>query len=87
MIGYVYILEDDNSMYYIGSSTEPDIRFNRHLSGWVHTTARMKNPRRVFLQEFETIKKAKKIELKLKKLKRKDYIKRIIQDGYIKMGF
>ena len=45
----------------------------------------MKNPQRVFCQEFPTIEEAKKVELKLKKLKRKDYIEKIVKDGYIKM--
>jgi len=85
MKGYVYILQDDNERYYIGSSTNPDQRFIRHLSGFVFTTHRMKNPKMIFSQEFPTIQEAKNVELRLKKLKRKDYIKKIITDGYIKM--
>jgi predicted GIY-YIG superfamily endonuclease len=85
MSGYVYILEDDNQKYYIGSSTKPLERYKRHLSGFVFTTHRMKNPKLIFVQEFETIQLAAKIEKRLKKLKRKDYIEKIIEDGYIKM--
>jgi predicted GIY-YIG superfamily endonuclease len=85
MVGYVYILEDELGTYYIGSSTNPDQRYKRHLSGFVHTTRRMRNPKTVFCQKFESIQLAKRIESKLKKLKRKDYIRKIIDDGYIKM--
>jgi predicted GIY-YIG superfamily endonuclease len=85
MKGFVYILEDDNHKYYIGSSTKPIERYERHLSGFVYTTHRMKNPKLIFIQEFPTILEAKRIELKLKKLKRKDYLTKIIKDGHIKM--
>lgn len=85
MKGYVYILKDDWEKYYIGSTTNPPQRYTRHLSGFVYTTHRMSNPKMVLCQEFPSIKEAKKIELRLKKLKRKDYIEKIVQDGFIKM--
>ena len=85
MPGFVYILEDDMHMFYIGSSTDVEARFKRHLSGFVHTTHRMKNPKIVLSQEYPTIQEAKSVELKLKKLKRKDYIQKIVRDGKINM--
>ena len=85
MKGFVYILEDDLGKYYIGSTTDPYERYKRHLSGFVYTTHRMKNPRMILCQEFPHISDAKRIELKLKALKRKDYITKIVKDGYIKM--
>jgi len=45
----------------------------------------MKNPKLVFKQEFGSLAIARKIERKIKKLKRKDYIEKIVTDGYIKM--
>jgi len=45
----------------------------------------MENPRVVFSQQYPTIEEARKIEQRLKKLKRKDYITKIINDGYIKI--
>jgi len=71
-------------MFYIGSSTKPSERFKRHLSGFVHTTSRMKNPKLVLIQEYPTIDEARVIERRLKKLKRKDYIRKIILEGNIK---
>ena len=85
MAGYVYILVDDNDRHYIGSSAEPKHRYKRHLSGFVYTTSRMKNPKMVLCQKFETIQQARRVELKIKKLKRRDYVEKIVQDGYIKM--
>ncbi len=85
MKGFVYILKDDNHRYYIGSSTNPQQRYERHLSGFVYTTRRMKNPKIIFTQEFPTIQEARRVELRLKKLKRKDYIEKIIKDGHIKI--
>ena len=85
MSGFVYIMEDDSKKYYIGSCKDVDIRYKRHLTGWVYTTNRMKNPRVVLSQEYPTIEEARKVERRLKNLKRKDYIEKIIRDGYIKL--
>jgi len=38
-----------------------------------------------FSQEYPTLTEARTIEKKIKKLKRKDYIEKIIKDGYIKI--
>ncbi|MBI2356227.1 MAG: GIY-YIG nuclease family protein [Candidatus Doudnabacteria bacterium] len=81
MPGFVYILEDDLNKYYIGSCENIDARYKRHLTGWVATTNRMKNPRVALSQKYPTIEEARRIERKLKRLKRKDYIRKIIKDG------
>ena len=39
----------------------------------------------IFSQEYETIDEARSVELKIKKLKRRDYLEKIIKDGYIKV--
>ncbi len=39
----------------------------------------------VLKQEYNTLSEARIIEMKLKKLKRHDYIKKIVENGYIKM--
>ncbi len=41
--------------------------------------------RLMFQQEYATLGEARKIENKLKKFKRKDFIKKIIKDRYIKI--
>lgn len=85
MAGFVYILEDDLNKYYIGSCVDIDVRYKRHLAGSTPTTRRMKNPKIALSQKYTTIEAARKVERKLKKLKRKDYITKIIKDRYIKI--
>lgn len=84
-MGYVYFLEDSKGKYYIGSTTDLDRRLRQHFSGHTHTTKRMLNLKLVFSQKFDNLEDARKIELKLKRLKRKDYLKRIVEDGHINM--
>jgi len=45
----------------------------------------MNQPRLVLKKEYETLGEARKIERKIKKLKRKDYVEKIIKDGDIKL--
>ena len=86
MKGFVYILKDANNRFYIGSTDDVERRLYQHSRGSTHTTHRMNNPVLVFSQEFGSLEKAREIERKLKKLKRKDYIEKIILDGYIKVA-
>lgn len=86
MKGYVYILKSDSSRYYIGSTSDVARRFIQHNSGHTHTTCRMNNLELVFTQEFETLEKARQIERKIKSWKRKDFIEKIISDGFIKIS-
>ena len=85
MKGYVYILQGTDSRFYIGSTDDPDRRMRQHENGHTHTTHRMGIKKLVFIQIFNSLAEARKIELKLKKLKRRDYIEKIVKDGYIKM--
>jgi len=45
----------------------------------------MKIPKLVFSQEYPSIEIARKVERKIKKLKRKDYIEKMVAEGYIKI--
>jgi len=54
------------------------------LGGFTPTTKRFGEIKLVFRQEFPTLKEARQIERKIKQLKRKDYVKKIIEDGFIK---
>ena len=86
MTGYVYILQSDSGMYYIGSTNNLDRRIDEHLRGKTHTTSRMKNIKLVFSQEFPSLIIARQIERKIKSWKRKDFIDKIVRDGYIKVS-
>ena len=85
MKGFVYILKDSDYKFYIGSTNNMARRLAHHKYGGTHTTRKMKNPEPVLVQECKELKEARKIELKLKKLKRRDFIEKIIKDGYIKI--
>ena len=83
--GYVYILKDRNGKFYVGSTDDLERRFKQHKNGHTQTTRNMNDFEIVLKQEYESLKLARKIELKIKKLKRKDYIEKMINDGYIRM--
>ena len=85
-MAYVYILEglrDDR--YYIGSTINLEKRFVHHKSGGTPSTKGFGGVKMVFSQYYDNIQDARRVERKLKKLKRKDYVKKIISDGYIKI--
>ncbi|MBA7698632.1 hypothetical protein ES703_107311 [subsurface metagenome] len=83
---YVYILESvRDNRYYIGSTKNLNDRLRHHKGGFTHSTKRFGDVKLVLKQKFPSLEKARYIEKKLKNLKRKDYLKKIIEDGYIKL--
>lgn len=86
-MSYVYILKSErNNKYYIGSTENYIRRVKQHKSGNVTFTRNIRPIKLVLVQEYSDIVTARKIEKRLKKLKRKDYIDKIVKDGYIRMG-
>ena len=86
MKGFVYILRDlSNNRFYVGSTCNIKRRIYHHKHGHTYTTRKMAKIELAFSQEFKSIDLARKVEAKLKKLKRKDYIEKIVSDGFIKM--
>ncbi len=85
-MAFVYILESELGAYYIGSTLDIVERVRHHSGGFTPSTKRLGKIHLVLKQEYPTLKQARRVELKLKKLKRKDYIRKIIQEGYIKMS-
>ena len=84
MKGYVYILKGQNGRLYIGSTNNIKRRVKQHITGHTQTTRNMKELVLAFSQEYKSIEIARKIERKLKSLKRKDYIEKIITDKTIR---
>jgi predicted GIY-YIG superfamily endonuclease len=82
---YVYILENEESKYYVGSTTDLERRMEHHMGGYTPSTHRMGKLRLVLLQEYKTLLEARRVEFKLKSLKRHDYIANIVKDGFIKI--
>jgi len=85
MKGYVYILKDEGGKLYVGSTNDIKRRMSQHNIGHTQTTKNMKSLRLVLFQEYESLEVARKAERKIKKLKRRDYVERMISDGYIKI--
>ena len=76
----IYIIQSiKNNRYYIGSTENITLRLLAHNQGKVVATKYMKPWKLKFFMPYPTIKSAKQIEYKLKRLKRKDII-----DGIIK---
>ena len=61
-------------------------RLKHHKGGYTPSTKRLGEITLVFSREYSSLEKAREIELRLKKLKRKDYITKVIQEGFIRMG-
>ncbi len=86
MKAYIYILKDKNGKFYIGSTSDVYRRLRQHLLGHTQTTRNMDSPRIVLTQEVDSLLVARRIESKLKRMKRKDFIEKIVADGYIKLA-
>lgn len=85
-MAYVYILKSlVNNRYYIGSTNDIEKRFREHNSGISKYTRLTKPFKIAFVQEYNTIQKARKIELKLKRFKNKKIIDKIVEEKIIKM--
>ena len=84
-MAWVYILRMQNGQYYIGSTDDITRRLKQHENKNTATTARLKVDRMMLKQQYKTLKEARLIEQKIKKLKRRDYIEKMIKDGYIKV--
>jgi len=86
-MGWVYILQEtDDGRFYIGSTNNLEHRIKQHKNGHTQTTRNFNNPELVFSQKYPTLADARKIKYKLTHLKRRDYLKKIIFDGSIRMN-
>jgi len=79
----VYILKNADNGYYVGSTNNIDRRLFEHNSNTVIATKGRGPWLLVFIQEVETTQQARKIEYRLKRLKRRDYIDKIVQEQNI----
>ena len=79
----LYSAKSQSKSYYIGSTLNIKKRLYQHNHGQVESTKNKRSYKLVFHQEFSNIKIANKIEHKIKKWKRRDFIEKIIKDGKI----
>jgi len=82
---YVYFLKTESGKYYTGSTINLDTRVKHHHSGFTPSTKRLGKVELIFYQEYSTLRAARSVERKLKKLKRRDYIEKIIKEGKIRL--
>ena len=84
-MGFLYIIQSKiNDAYYIGSSTDFEKRLIQHNRGLNISTRKRGSWELVFVQKFETLKKARQVEYKLKNKKSKVIIEKIVKDQEIK---
>ncbi|MBI5149239.1 MAG: GIY-YIG nuclease family protein [Candidatus Omnitrophica bacterium] len=83
-MAFVYILESlKTGRYYIGSTNDAKKRLESHNAAQVPATRNFRPYRQVFLARYDDMKTARRVELRLKGLKRRDYIAKIIESGKI----
>jgi putative endonuclease len=85
-MAWVYILETISRKYYVGSTTNLKLRVRQHLNGQSRSTKALGAQKLVLSHQYKTLKEARAVEAKIKRLKRRDYIEKMIQDGYIKLS-
>lgn len=84
-MAWVYILLTKSGKYYVGSTTDIDERLKHHFGGYTPSTKSLGVEQLLLKQEYKTLREARSVEMKIKKLKRKDYLEKIVKDGYIKL--
>ena len=78
-------MQDEEGKFYVGSTSDIERRIKQHSSNHTQTTRNMKKPMLVLSQEYANLKTARSIERRIEKLKRKDYIEKMVKEGHIKM--
>jgi len=85
--GFLYILQSEkNGRYYIGSTDDIARRLGEHNRGHTKSTANLVPWKLVFCQKYQSVVVARQMELRLKKFKNREIIKRIIIEQKIKAG-
>jgi len=82
----VYILKSKSGRFYVGSTDNLERRLHQHALGHTQTTHNMKSCVLVLKQHYPSLEVARKIERKIKQLKRKDYVEKMVREGYIKLA-
>jgi len=77
--GWVYILQRSDGKYYVGSTKNLIERIERHVSWRVLSTKGFRPLKLVAAKQFDSIKEARRIEIQLKKYKRRGRIQEVIR--------
>jgi putative endonuclease len=84
-MAWVYILKTESGKYYVGSTDNLDARLRHHFGGHTPSTSKLVPTSLALSQEYRTLQEARSVEQKIKNLKRRDYVEKILKDGYIKL--
>jgi len=79
----VYILQLKNDQYYIGSTDNIERRIHENNRGKTASTRNKLPVKLVFFQEFSDLRKARRVEYRLKRLKSRSVIEKIINNRKI----
>lgn len=82
---FVYILKTKSDKYYVGSTVDMAKRLLHHKGGYTPSTKRLKFDGCLLVQEYKTLSDARKVEMKIKRLKSKKYIDKMVLEGFIKI--
>ena len=82
-MAYLYILQNTIGRFYVGSTKNLKQRIQHHKGGHTPSTKKLGPMTLVFSQKYSNLAKARKVGRWLKKMKRRDFIERIVKDGYI----
>ncbi len=74
----VYVLKDEEGKFYKGLTNNIERRLREHLLGKTITTARMKNIKLVYSEEFINFRDARKRELYLKTAAGRRFLKTVV---------
>jgi putative endonuclease len=84
--GFVDILQSKkNNRFYVGSTNNLDKRYVEHISGFAKATKYLRPLELRFYQRYDTLKEARQIEYKLKRLKSREILERIVRDQIIEL--
>ncbi|HMT27435.1 MAG TPA: GIY-YIG nuclease family protein, partial [Candidatus Absconditabacterales bacterium] len=67
-----------NGGYYIGSTRNVETRFDKHKRGGVRSTKGYRPLKLLYFKRYETYKEAREFEIKLKKYKSKEEVKKFM---------
>jgi putative endonuclease len=85
-MAWVYILKSDrDGRFYVGSTDDLERRLFQHHYGHTQTTSRMEPWYVVLAQQYSSLPQARGIEQRIKKMRRKDYLEKMVCEGSIRM--
>ena len=79
---FVYVIQSQkDGGYYVGSSHDPRLRLEHHNDGWTRSTKGRGPWKIVLIEEYESKSQALQRERKIKRMKSREYIRRLIDGG------